>query len=138
MQVTYIKIKIDCDISQHGVTVAMGQTCSADEATFEDKIRKAEFDLLLCSNVPLDQIQRRSIQFEYGEPGEEKQIVSIRTIIISDKDDTDEFAEDKPTLVLIHGFGAAGVMFFALFRQLLEHFRIVTLDILGFGGSSRV
>ena len=94
----------------------MGQTCTAEEASFEDKIRKAEFDLLLCANVPLNQIQRRSVQFEYGEPGAEKQMVSIRTIIISDKDEFDEFAEDKPTLVLIHGFGAAGVMFFALFK----------------------
>ena len=65
-------------------------------------------------------------------------MVSIRTIIISDKDEFDEFAEDKPTLVMIHGFGAAGVMFFALFKSLLEHFRIVTVDLLGFGGSSRV
>ena len=64
--------------------------------------------------------------------------MSIRTLILSDKDEFDEFAEDKPTLVMIHGFGAAGVMFWPLFKSLLEHFRIVTVDLLGFGGSSRV
>ena len=116
----------------------MGQAQPAYETSFEDKIRKAEFDLLLCANVPLEQIQRRSVHFEYGEVGKPWRMVSIRTIIISDKDEFDEFAEDKPTLVMIHGFGAAGVMFWPLFKSLLEHFRIVTVDLLGFGGSSRV
>ena len=39
---------------------------------------------------------------------------------------------------MIHGFGAAGVMFFPLFKSLMEHFRIVLVDLLGFGGSTRV
>ena len=65
-------------------------------------------------------------------------MVSIRTVIISDKDEFDEHAEEKPTLVLIHGFGAAGAMFFPILKPLLEHFRIVLVDLLGFGGSTRV
>ena len=50
----------------------------------------------------------------------------------------DEFAEEKPTLVLIHGFGAGGAMFFPSLKPLLDQFRIVLVDLLGFGGSTRV
>ena len=71
----------------------MGNT-SYSTTEYDEKLRKAEFDLLLCANIPLEYIQRRNIQFKYGEKGGDQDWVNIRTIIISDKDEFDEFEEE--------------------------------------------
>ncbi len=64
--------------------------------------------------------------------------MSIRTIILGERDfDTDAITV-KPTLVLIHGFGGSGVTMYPIFRVLMEHFRLVMLDQIGFGGSTRI
>ena len=71
------------------------------------------------------------------------QVVSIRTFILSDQgifkiEDEETERRCKPTLVMIHGFGAAACVMYPVFKPLIEHFRIVTFDMLGFGASSRV
>ena len=76
--------------------------------------------------------------FEHGEnEGEE---VSIRTFIIDDLEDVDEWGRkrEKPTLVMVHGYAAAMVQFYTILRPLMYHYRIVGIDQLGFGASSRV
>ena len=70
-------------------------------------------------------------------------MVSVRTIIMSDqgifKFNTGEDEQNcKPTLLMIHGFGGSAVLMYPVYRYLLEHFRIVAIDMLGFGASSRV
>ena len=42
-----------------------------------------------------------------------------------------------PKLVMIHGFGCGGAIFFRILKDLGDYFHIVTLDILGMGGSGR-
>jgi pimeloyl-ACP methyl ester carboxylesterase len=65
-------------------------------------------------------------------------MMSIRTIILGERDfDTDAITV-KPTLVLIHGFGGSGVTMYPIFRVLMEHYRLVLLDQIGFGGSTRI
>ena len=44
----------------------------------------------------------------------------------------------KPTLVMVHGFGASALMQYPIFKPLMKQFRIVAIDLLGFGASSRV
>ena len=44
---------------------------------------------------------------------------------------------NKPRMVLIHGFGATGLMFYKLIELLRQEFRLTTIDILGMGGSGR-
>lgn len=44
---------------------------------------------------------------------------------------------NKPKMVLIHGFGATGLMFYKLIELLRQEFRLTTIDILGMGGSGR-
>ena len=84
--------------------------------------------------VSQDQTCKKDIKFPY--PGAPNGEMSIRTIILGDNDfDSDQI---KPTLVMIHGFGGAGVTMYPLFRPLLEHFRLVLIDQIGFGGSSRI
>ena len=76
--------------------------------------------------------------FEHGE--NEGEIVSLRTFIIDDEEDTDVWGrkKQKPTLVMVHGYAAAFVQFYTILRPLMYHYRIVGIDQLGFGASSRV
>ncbi|XP_059637140.1 probable 1-acylglycerol-3-phosphate O-acyltransferase [Cornus florida] len=50
---------------------------------------------------------------------------------------TFESKEDSPTLVMIHGYGASQGFFFRNFDALAKHFRVIAIDQLGWGGSSR-
>ncbi|PSS31289.1 1-acylglycerol-3-phosphate O-acyltransferase [Actinidia chinensis var. chinensis] len=45
--------------------------------------------------------------------------------------------EDSPILVMIHGYGASQGFFFRNFDALAKHFRVIAIDQLGWGGSSR-
>ncbi|GFZ10404.1 alpha/beta-Hydrolases superfamily protein [Actinidia rufa] len=45
--------------------------------------------------------------------------------------------EDAPTLVMVHGYGASQGFFFRNFDALAKHFRVIAIDQLGWGGSSR-
>lgn len=44
---------------------------------------------------------------------------------------------NKPVMVLIHGFGATGLMFYKLIDLLRREYRLTTIDLLGMGGSGR-
>lgn len=44
---------------------------------------------------------------------------------------------DSPTLVMVHGYAASQGFFFKNFDTLAKHFRIIAIDQLGWGGSSR-
>ncbi|KAK1632371.1 hypothetical protein QYE76_006686 [Lolium multiflorum] len=54
----------------------------------------------------------------------------INTVTFDSKD-------DAPTLVLVHGFGASQGLFFRNFDALAKRFRVIAIDQLGWGGSSR-
>lgn len=45
--------------------------------------------------------------------------------------------KQKPRLVLIHGYGATGLMFYRCVDLLRREFRLTTIDLLGMGGSGR-
>ncbi|CAH2078101.1 unnamed protein product, partial [Thlaspi arvense] len=45
--------------------------------------------------------------------------------------------EDAPTLVMVHGYGASQGFFFRNFDALASRFRVIAIDQLGWGGSSR-
>jgi len=38
---------------------------------------------------------------------------------------------------MIHGFGGTGAIFYRMIGYLRKHFRVVTIDLLGMGGSGR-
>ncbi|CAM0952468.1 unnamed protein product [Alopecurus aequalis] len=45
--------------------------------------------------------------------------------------------EDAPTIVMVHGFGASHGLFFRNYDALASRFRVIAIDQLGWGGSSR-
>ena len=51
---------------------------------------------------------------------------------------TYEFGDDsKPHIVIVHGYGGSGMIFFKMFKQLAEKFHVYLVDLLGMGRSSR-
>lgn len=40
-------------------------------------------------------------------------------------------------MVLVHGYGGSGVMFWKIIKALTDQFYLIIIDILGMGGSSR-
>ncbi|CAL0318988.1 unnamed protein product [Lupinus luteus] len=54
----------------------------------------------------------------------------INTVTFDSKD-------DSPTLVMVHGYGASQGLFFRNFDALASRFRVIAVDQLGWGGSSR-
>lgn len=54
----------------------------------------------------------------------------INTVTFDSKD-------DSPTLVMVHGYGASQGFFFRNFDALARRFRVIAIDQLGWGGSSR-
>ena len=53
----------------------------------------------------------------------------IRTNIFGD--------QTKPVLVLMHGYGGSGALFYRILKSLSEHFCVITIDIPGMGASAR-
>ncbi|CAA3033755.1 probable 1-acylglycerol-3-phosphate O-acyltransferase [Olea europaea subsp. europaea] len=45
--------------------------------------------------------------------------------------------EGSPTLVMVHGYGASQGFFFRNFDALAQHFKVIAIDQIGWGGSSR-
>lgn len=103
---------------------------SNSQPTFESLISECEDELLALTCIPKDFITKKNVRFTHGPNDEE---ISIRTFIFDDKSPI-----EKPTLVMLHGFSTATVLYYPMFAPLLEHYRIVGLDQLGFGASSRV
>ena len=50
---------------------------------------------------------------------------------------SDAWSNNKPKLVFVHGYGGAGVLFFKMYRHLIEHFQVYFVDIIGMAGSSK-
>ena len=87
----------------------MGNSNSEQEPqlTFEERIEQAEIELLLLTGIPLEYITRKNVAFEHSQ-NETREEVHIRTFIIDDSRDTMD-GEQKPTLVIVHGFAASFV-----------------------------
>lgn len=44
----------------------------------------------------------------------------------------------RPKLVMIHGYGASGIIFYKILKPLIEAgFHLILVDIIGMGSSSR-
>ena len=44
----------------------------------------------------------------------------------------------KPPLVLVHGFGGAGALYYKVMKGLAENFYVIVIDLVGMGSSTRI
>jgi pimeloyl-ACP methyl ester carboxylesterase len=92
------------------------------------EISKLEHEWFIHIDVPVDDFNGNK--------------VNIRTLIVYE-----EFYNlrkgilrpipKKETLVILHGYGGAGVLFFPIMKKLSKYFNLVFLDTIGMAGSSR-
>ncbi|KAJ7957831.1 1-acylglycerol-3-phosphate O-acyltransferase [Quillaja saponaria] len=103
--------------------------------TSTDRIISAEKRLLSLLKTPYVQEQ---VNIGSGPPGSKVRWFRsssneprfINTVTFDSKD-------DSPTLVMVHGYGASQGFFFRNVDALASHFRVIAIDQLGWGGSSR-
>ncbi|XP_030446841.2 probable 1-acylglycerol-3-phosphate O-acyltransferase [Syzygium oleosum] len=103
--------------------------------TSTDQIIAAEKRLLSLVKTPYVQ---EKVNIGSGPPGSKVRWFRsssdeprfINTITFDSK-------EDSPTLVMVHGYGASQGFFFRNFEALASRFRVIAIDQLGWGGSSR-
>ena len=67
--------------------------------------------------------------------GFEKQTVALNSLPVTLRR-TDDWTNDKPVLVLLHGFPQTHVLWYRVAQQLKDRFRIVMPDLRGYGDSS--
>lgn len=85
-------------------------------------LKEAERELLKFSKMDLGEIEVRKVVID--QEGNH-----ITTLLIGDS--------SLPKLVIVHGYGGSGVLMYRLFKDLSRVFRVIAIDILGMGSSSR-
>ena len=65
-----------------------------------------------------------------------RMVAGMRTLFVK-RTDTASLTEQLPVLVLLHGFAGGAALFYQTFLPLSNHFRVIAVDWLGCGGSSR-
>ena len=85
-------------------------------------LKAAERELLKFSKMDPSQIEVRKVVIDELEN-------HVTTILVGDP--------TLPKLVLVHGYGGSGVLMYRLFKDLSLSFRVIAIDILGMGSSSR-
>ena len=89
-------------------------------------------EVLLLSGLPLDQIKCENIYC--GRNKEED--IQLRTVTCGPGPFTNT-GQKKPVLVLIHGYGGGGALFYKVIKSLTKYFHLILIDIIGMGASSR-
>ena len=88
-----------------------------------DNLKQAESNLLAFSGLAQDQYEVRQVYTD------EAQQNYMTTIVIGDP--------SKPKLVLVHGFGGSGSLYYKVIKGLAQNFHLIVIDLIGMGSSSR-
>ena len=106
----------------------MGSKCREARAKYElnDENLTASELKVLSFGLPLNEIEQRNVKVgEFkGEP------VFVHTVLCG-------IDNTKPVLVLVHGYGGSGALFYNIIKKLTKHFKLILIDLIGMGGSSR-
>ena len=95
--------------------------------TYEQKMQSAEDRLVELSGV--DQNSFKSYKIDIYEESEQPSY--IWTYEIGNKN------QGKETILLVHGYGGSGMIFYLLLKELSEKYHVVMMDLLGMGRSAR-
>ena len=60
----------------------------------------------------------------------DEETVYMTTMLVGDN--------TKPPLVLVHGFGGAGALYYKVMKGLAENFYVIVIDLVGMGSSTRI
>ena len=90
-----------------------------------EQLDEGELKVIKLSNIDIDSFKSYSV--EINDKGDYIWTYEVGTA-----------SDEKPTIVIIHGFGASGMLFYQMFEKLSQEFHVVLLDLFGMGRSSRV
>ena len=102
-----------------------GEKCKSVYNLNDENLYETEMNVLKLSGIKEDQIRCKNVKVDSFEG----QDVNIRTVMLGDP--------SKPTMVLVHGYGGSGTMFYKTFETLCQHFYLIVIDVIGMGASSR-
>ena len=105
----------------------------------DDDLVRAEVSLLKRAGLKTEDFNLMNIKLE-DSLDDNVQIHQnyIHCVEILNKSDlTAERCEALPTMVLVHGYGAGGAVFYPVLKDLSLHFHIYLIDMLGMGSSGR-
>ena len=86
-------------------------------------LKKAERDLLAYSGLTTDEYEVRKVFVN------EQETIFMTTILVGNP--------ESPPLVLVHGFGGSGALYYKVMKGLAENFYVIVIDLVGMGSSSR-
>ncbi|XP_074577288.1 putative 1-acylglycerol-3-phosphate O-acyltransferase [Curcuma longa] len=136
---------MDEEIRTAAAVESSSSTAASKSCAWKSKLRwiPTSTDLIVASEKRLLSLVKTSYVHEQvnigpGPPGSKvrwfrsssDQPRFINTITFDSK-------EDAPTLVMVHGYAASQGFFFRNFDALAAHFRVIAIDQLGWGASSR-
>ena len=84
--------------------------------------------VILFSGIPQEDI--KMVYLKVGES--EGQRIDMCTTILGMK-----HIDSKPILVFLHGYAASAVLYYKMYKKLLERFTIICVDHVGMGASTR-
>jgi pimeloyl-ACP methyl ester carboxylesterase len=76
--------------------------------------------------LPEEQIKVSKVEYDKDENG---QSLFLNTIEVGDP--------QLPKLVMVHGYGGSGALFYKTLKGLSQHFYTICIDIVGMGASCR-
>ena len=107
----------------------------------DEKLEDAQHKLLEQSGLTEDEFKSYPVSFSFSQIDWKEDGIQIEEINSHSTEEyiwTYEFGdESKPHLVIIHGYGASGMIFYQLFKKLKKRYHVYLLDLLGQGRSSR-
>ena len=92
----------------------------------DNKMYKAEMALWKAGGVDPSLVTAKNVHLGGDDPE-----YFIRQI------DVAPLKPNLPRIVMIHGFGGGGPIFVKMAALMREHFRVITIDLLGLGASGR-
>lgn len=121
----------------------------------DDTLNEAEYEILEISGMNEHEFHSYPVYFEFGEKDwrvrKEDPDVSTEASSVENSQNVGEAVGDKvqkeyiwtyefgysenPVLVIVHGYGGSGMIFYKMFTQLQQHFHVYCIDILGMGRS---
>lgn len=90
----------------------MGNSENCPYKLSDDRMYEAEKELLERSGCQFSDFDIQNVLIDETN--------HVRTISIGDK--------SKPVIVLVHGYGGAGVMFYKIIKDLIEHYYVILID----------
>ena len=92
------------------------------KGTSDEKLYETEWNMLKFTGIPPEDFELQNVVID--DDGN-----FARTIQVGDR--------SKEKIVLFHGYGGSGIIFYKIIAPLAEMYHVILVDIIGMGASSR-